>query len=73
MSQDTKLIYKNQLYFYILVIIGNYPLKKQIIINLTKHMPFLRAENYKTLMNKIKEDLNREMCHVNGKLNTIKK
>lgn len=36
-------------------------------------MPFLRAENYKTLMNKIKEDLNREMCHVNGKLNTIKK
>ena len=39
---------------------------KYLGINLPKEMKELYAENYKTLMKEIKDDINREIFHVPG-------
>ena len=70
-SQDTKSIHRNHLHFYILTmknqkaIKGSIPFTiatkriKYLGINLPKEMKELYTENYKTLMEKIKDDINR--------------
>ena len=52
-------VQKNQLYLYVLVILRNYPFRKIQILKykFNKNILFLHTENYKILMNKIKEEL----------------
>ena len=69
--QDTKLIHRYHLHFYILTMknqkeikesIPIYHCKKRIKylgINLSKETKELYTENYKTLMKEIKDDINR--------------
>lgn len=69
-NQDIKFKHTNQLHFYILIInhlkikkIFSFAIPLQIIkylrINQTKEVKDLYNENYKTLTNKIKEDINK--------------
>ena len=69
--QDTKLIHRNHLHFYILTEKSEKEIKESIPfttatkrikylgINLPKETKELYAENYKTLMKEIKDDINR--------------
>ena len=69
--QDTKSIHRNHLHFYILTEKSEKEIKESIPfttatkriqylgINLPKETKELYAENYKTLMKEIKDDINR--------------
>ena len=66
--KDTKLIYRNLLHFYTLVMNNQkeklrkshlQSQKNYIVINLTKVLKDLYSENYKTLMKEIEENTNR--------------
>ena len=69
--QDTKLIHRNHLHFYILTEKSEIGIKepipfttvtkriKYLGINLPKETKDLYTENYKTLMEEIKDDINR--------------
>lgn len=64
---ETRLVLKNQSYFYIIKINTGKPKLKAIyfiitqkmkqILHLTKHVQYLYAENYKTLTKENKEDI----------------
>ena len=84
--QDTKSIYRNHLHFYILTTKNqkqklrnqsHSPLqqKEYLGINLPKETKELYTENYKTLVKKIKDDINRWRdisCSWVGRINIVK-
>ena len=85
--QDTKLIHRNHLHFYILTEKSEREIKESIPftiatkiikflgINLPKETKELYTENYKTLMKEIKDDINTRRdipCSWVGRINIVK-